>query len=114
MLASGGEAARKGWCLYKVGCKGPQTYNNCATVEFNDGTSWPVKAGHGCAGCSEPNFWDAGSFYTPLSAPTADITTVAKIAAVAGVGAAVALGALDRAKKRQAQQAHEKLTVKDL
>lgn len=55
----GDEGAKNRWCLYKVGCKGPQTYSNCPTVEFNDGTSWPVKAGHGCAGCTEPNFWDA-------------------------------------------------------
>ena len=108
------EGARNGWCLYELGCKGPTTRNACATTKWNGGAGFPIEAGHGCLGCSEPNFWDAGSFYTPLSAPTADITTVAKIAAVAGVGAAVALGALDRAKKRQAQQAHEKLTVKDL
>ncbi|OGT16920.1 MAG: Ni/Fe hydrogenase [Gallionellales bacterium RIFCSPHIGHO2_02_FULL_57_16] len=108
------EGARNGWCLYELGCKGPTTRNACTTTKWNGGAGFPIEAGHGCLGCSEPNFWDAGSFYTPLSAPTADITTVAKIAAVAGVGAAVALGALDRAKKRQAQQAHEKLTVKDL
>ncbi|MEE8484218.1 MAG: hydrogenase small subunit [Nitrospinota bacterium] len=54
----GDQAAKDGWCLYKVGCKGPQTYHNCSTVEWNDGTSWPVKGGHGCIGCSEPQFWD--------------------------------------------------------
>jgi [NiFe] hydrogenase small subunit len=52
------EEARKGYCLYQVGCKGPDTYNNCPLVKFNDGTSWPVQAGHPCIGCSEPNFWD--------------------------------------------------------
>jgi hydrogenase small subunit len=26
------EYARKGYCLYKVGCKGPTTYNACSTV----------------------------------------------------------------------------------
>ncbi len=54
----GDEGAKNGWCLYKVGCKGPQTYHNCSLVEYNDGTSWPVKSGHGCIGCSEPEFWD--------------------------------------------------------
>ena len=39
---------RKGYCLYKVGCKGPTTYNACSTVRWNDGTSWPVQSGHGC------------------------------------------------------------------
>ncbi len=57
------EEARKGWCLYNLGCKGPSTYNNCPKVKFN-GVNWPVGAGHPCIGCSEPNFWDAMSpFY---------------------------------------------------
>jgi len=51
------EEARKGWCLYELGCKGPYTYNNCPKVKFNQ-TNWPVEAGHPCIGCSEPNFWD--------------------------------------------------------
>ena len=61
------EEAMKGYCLYELGCKGPETYNNCPTVKFNEGTSWPVEAGHPCIGCSEPNFWDKLSpFYKPL------------------------------------------------
>ncbi len=50
--------AEMGWCLYEVGCKGPDTYNNCPTAKFNDGTSFPIQAGHPCIGCSEPDFWD--------------------------------------------------------
>jgi hydrogenase small subunit len=61
------EGARKGYCLYKVGCKGPTTYNACSTVEWNGGLSWPVKSGHGCLGCAEDNFWDKGSFYSPVT-----------------------------------------------
>ncbi len=63
------EEARKGWCLYNLGCKGPSTYNNCPTAKFNSigdkpGVNWPVGAGHPCIGCSEPNFWDQMSpFY---------------------------------------------------
>ncbi|RDU66557.1 hydrogenase (NiFe) small subunit [Helicobacter didelphidarum] len=57
-----------GYCLYKVGCKGPYTYNNCPKVKFNAKTSWPVQGGHGCIGCSEPNFWDNfGNIERPLS-----------------------------------------------
>src|SRR5512135_329621 len=63
------EGARAGWCLFELGCKGPVTYNSCATVKWNDGTSFPIESGHGCLGCSEPNFWDAGSFYKALSMP---------------------------------------------
>ncbi|MDX1691600.1 MAG: hydrogenase small subunit [Acidimicrobiia bacterium] len=63
----GDEAHRNGWCLYKMGCKGPQTFHNCPAVRWNDGTSWPIQAGHGCVGCSEPGFWDAMSpFYKRL------------------------------------------------
>jgi hydrogenase small subunit len=61
------ESARKGYCLYKMGCKGPTTYNACSTVQWNDGTSFPIKAGHGCIGCSEDGFWDKGSFYNRLT-----------------------------------------------
>lgn len=54
----GSEEAAKGYCLYQMGCKGPDTYNNCPIVKFNDGAGWPIGAGHPCIGCSEPNFWD--------------------------------------------------------
>jgi len=65
--AWGDEAHRKGWCLYKMGCKGPATYHNCPAIRWNDGTSWPVGAGHGCIGCAERNFWDTMSpFYRHL------------------------------------------------
>lgn len=56
--AFGSEEASLGYCLYKMGCRGPETYNNCPVAKFNDGTSWPVEAGHPCIGCSEPDFWD--------------------------------------------------------
>jgi len=54
----GSEEAQLGYCLLKMGCRGPETYNNCPVAKFNDGTSWPVEAGHPCIGCSEPKFWD--------------------------------------------------------
>ena len=63
----GDAAHRQGHCLYKLGCKGPETFHNCPTVRYNEGTSWPVMAGHGCIGCSEPGFWDTMSpFYRRL------------------------------------------------
>jgi len=54
----GSQEAMDGWCLYELGCKGPETYNNCPTAKFHGGTSWPIQAGHPCIGCSQPNFWD--------------------------------------------------------
>lgn len=63
----GSKEAALGYCLYKMGCKGPDTYNNCPIAKFNDGTSWPVEAGHPCLGCSEPDFWDNMSpFYKEM------------------------------------------------
>ena len=60
----GSEEAALGYCLYNVGCRGPETYNNCPIAKFNDGTSFPIEAGHPCIGCSQPNFWDEMSpFY---------------------------------------------------
>jgi len=51
----GDEGHRKGWCLYKLGCKGPETFANCPAVLFGDvgPGSWPVGTGHPCFGCTE-------------------------------------------------------------
>lgn len=49
----GDEGAKKGWCLFEMGCKGPYADLNCSLVKFNDGTSWPVQAGHGCFACGQ-------------------------------------------------------------
>jgi hydrogenase small subunit len=95
--AWGDEAHRNGWCLYKMGCKGPETHHNCATVRWNDGTSWPIGAGHGCIGCSEPGFFDADTpFYQRLPNvvpgfgvfPTVDEVGVGIVAATAALFAA--------------------------
>jgi hydrogenase small subunit len=51
----GDDGHRAGWCLYKLGCKGPETYANCPTVLFGDAGpgAWPVGCGHPCIGCTE-------------------------------------------------------------
>ena len=68
VLAWGDEGHRRGWCLYRMGCRGPETHHNCPTVQWNDATCWPVAAGHGCGGCAESGFWDNFSpFYVPLA-----------------------------------------------
>jgi len=93
------EGAKKGWCLYKLGCKGPTTYNACATVKWNNGTSFPIEAGHGCIGCAEPDFWDKGGFYNPLS--VTDWGTPADIAIATGAGIALGAAAGALARKHQ-------------
>ncbi|MBK8813263.1 MAG: hydrogenase small subunit [Acidobacteria bacterium] len=62
------DAARKGYCLYKMGCKGPTTYNACSVTKWNGNLSYPIQSGHGCIGCSEKGFWDNGPFYQHLGA----------------------------------------------
>jgi len=54
-LEFGDEGHRRGWCLYKLGCKGPETFNNCPALLFGDvgARSWPVGTGCPCFGCSE-------------------------------------------------------------
>lgn len=89
------EKARKGYCLYKMGCRGPVTYNACSVTRWNGGVSYPIQSGHGCIGCSENGFWDNGPFYQHLAGfpgfgieTTADtIGTVVGVAAAAGVTA---------------------------
>ncbi len=96
------EGARKGWCLYKLGCKGPTTYNACASMKWSGGLSFPIQSGHPCLGCSEPNFWDGGGFYQGQSAPLqrSNLTQVG-IAAATGValGAGVGIANARRRKK---------------
>lgn len=89
------ENAKKGYCLYKVGCRGPVTYNSCGIIRWNNGVSYPIQSGHGCIGCSEANFWDNGPFYQHLASfpgfgieTTADtIGTVVGGATVVGIAA---------------------------
>ena len=109
-LQFGDEGHRKGYCLYKLGCKGPETFNNCSVQLFNDVGSgaWPVGTGHPCFGCSEQNV----GFSVPLHSPARPkyITppstfpginerrgqgaTIAAAAVVAGIaGAALGAGA---------------------
>src|SRR5574344_734666 len=63
----GDEGAKNNWCLYKVGCKGPMTFNNCSIIRYNDGANWPVGVGRGCIGCSEPDFWDKYAYERPMA-----------------------------------------------
>lgn len=108
------ENAKKGYCLYKVGCKGPSTYNACGVMRWNGGTSFPIQAGHGCIGCSEENFWDNGRFYERASAFAGfgietNADTVGKVAlAATGVGiAAHAIATNVRKRKLIADKVQE-------
>jgi hydrogenase small subunit len=45
-------------CLYEIGCKGPYTYADCPTRQWNNGVNWCIGAGAQCIGCVEPDFQD--------------------------------------------------------
>lgn len=101
------ENAKKGYCLYKVGCRGPLTYNSCGTIKWNGGTSFPIQSGHGCIGCSEEGFWDNGPFYQRVPKMTsfgieATADQIGKVAAATvGVGVGVHAVASNIAKRKE-------------
>lgn len=108
------EGARKGWCLYKLGCKGPTTYNACAVMKWDQGLSFPVQSGHPCLGCSEPNFWDGGGFYQGQSAPlTRPEATAVGAAVAAGAVAGAAVSSIGRSKKSNKKEEEEPAENKD-
>ena len=50
----GDKGHREGWCLYEMGCKGPETHAGCSTRHFNEITDvWPIGIGAPCIGCTE-------------------------------------------------------------
>jgi hydrogenase small subunit len=103
--AWGDAGHRAGWCLYQMGCKGPITYQNCPIARYNDGTNWPIGAGHPCIGCAEPDFWDRPTYepiqldafappvtFPSVSVPPKIVTTEG--AAVTGGAVGTVLGAV--------------------
>jgi hydrogenase small subunit len=110
------QGARQGYCLYKMGCRGPTTYNACSVTRWNDGVSFPIQSGHGCLGCSEKDFWDNGPFYERLT--TVKVfgaeATADKLAGIGGigVGAAVAAHAVASAVVRLSDKDRHKSTAR--
>lgn len=89
------EGHRKGWCLYQMGCKGPIAFHNCPTIRWNQGTSWPVQAGHGCIACASLGFWELPAYETiPIDeqTPPTSYPGIEKEEGVGGALAATAVG----------------------
>jgi hydrogenase small subunit len=103
----GDEGHREGWCLYEMGCKGPDTHAGCSTRHFNEIPDvWPIGIGAPCIGCTEksiafrmPMFQvvqihtraTPPESYAPVIAPQGKISPIA--AGLAGVGAGALIGA---------------------
>lgn len=114
--AWGDAGHRAGYCLYKMGCKGPVAFQNCPNVRWNSGTNWPIGCGHPCIACSEPGFWDRMTpFYQHLAGvpgfgAASNIDTIGALA-VLGVGAAFAGHGVIQIMKRAGDKA-EPITPK--
>lgn len=101
----GDEEHRAGYCLYKLGCKGPQTHANCSLLPFCEVPgAWPIGIGHPCVGCTEQGIAFNVPLHEnlPIAKPTApmaypgiqpDHGVVASSPVAVGLGAAV-VGAL--------------------
>jgi len=79
------DGARRGYCLYKMGCKGPQGTFNCPVVRWNDGTSWPVESGHGSRRLRRQDTFDRRNrrehnknFFLPKTGPCAIVLSVSR------------------------------------
>ena len=59
----------KGYCLYPLGCRGPQTKANCGVVRYNHRRSWCVEAGAPCIGCCEANPENPGQNWVEVNTP---------------------------------------------
>jgi len=110
----GDEGAKNNFCLYKVGCKGPMTFNNCSIIRYNEGVNWPVGVGRGCIGCSEPDFWDKYAYERPMAnanikAPTGGVEKTVDefglgLLTAAGVGIAIHAAASAVAGKKESKK----------
>jgi hydrogenase small subunit len=66
----GSEEEAKGYCMYQLGCKGPQTFTNCPIVQWNERASWCVRSGSGCIGCGTADPIAGGTYnWVDMNAP---------------------------------------------
>lgn len=90
--AFGTPAEAAGWCLYKMGCKGPQTKTNCPQVRWNRKASWCVESGSPCIGCGSLNWVETNAPFLermPNAAGLRPETLGAVVGAVTVTGLAV-------------------------
>ena len=106
------EGAKAGWCLYHLGCRGPETYNSCGNLRWYQGMSYPIQSGAACIGCSNANFWVQAPFSRRLPEYNGiDVDMVgAGLAVATAVGVAAHAGASLVQKRMHEKElaAHEK------
>lgn len=97
---------RSGWCLYKLGCKGPTTLAACPSTRWNREVSWCVEAGSPCIGCAAPDWVDANApFLRPTDAVRPGIggmkpENIGTLAAAGAAAAFAAWGVVETARGR--------------
>jgi len=96
-------------CLYKLGCRGPVTFADCATRKWNGGVNFCMQAGAPCIGCFDLRFPDVMSpFYVSQDTLELDATKKFFDVLIAGTMATaagyVALDALGRRKKKDEEE----------
>ncbi len=102
--------AKAGWCLYRLGCRGPETYASCGNLRWYQGMSYPIQSGAACIGCANSNFWDSGASFSerlPKYGPLGDVDTIGAglaIASTAGVALHGAMSVIQK-QKRAAEEA---------
>jgi len=102
------KGAKAGWCLYKVGCRGPEAYNQCGSMRWWNGLSYPIQAGAPCVACASRDFWDTGPFYQrlpniPLPNTNANADTIGAVAVGATLAGVTAHGLLSVVQHRRQQ-----------
>ena len=127
--AFGDEGHRQGWCLYKLGCKGPVTHAACSTRHFNEIPGvWPIGIGAPCLGCTEKNVvWRIPTSetvpihlatppdtYPPIYSGTGQIKTGAAVLAGAIAGAVGGASWVASQRFRSSQQAGAERIAADI
>ena len=102
--------SKAGWCLYKLGCRGPETYASCGNLRWFQGMSYPIQSGAPCIGCTNANFWDDAPFSDrlPKYGPLGSIDKIGVGLAVGTAAGVVVHGALSLAQRAKADAAIEK------
>lgn len=115
----GDEGHRNGYCLYKLGCKGPSTHANCSLTRFGEVDAWPIGIGHPCVGCTEQEIGfnmpihatveithaTPPDTYAPVNADRGGVSPVST--GVAGVVGGALLGAAFAASRKLSQEAEK-------
>jgi len=79
LLQDWNDPEQKNWCLIDKGCKGPDTYSDCAVRRWNDGLNFCIDCGAGCRGCAQPTFYKGMSpLYSDKTGLAADLKEKAK------------------------------------